>query len=294
MDRSWSRALRDARVRAAVEASGMVHELVHRGSVASTQDEALDLVRRGARGGLLLVADRQLAGRGRRGRSWDDASIVGASLALTLVIETPPRGSTLVPHAVGVALHDALSALGADGLVLKWPNDLVALLPVAPGGMLVGVHTVTPRRKLAGILVERERLDGRDLLLIGVGVNVGDEHQSQHVGGESVPSTHPDRIDVRELLQAADGGRGSVAVDRGGLLAALVVALTERLGALDGDLVQLLADYRARCETIGRDVDVELPDGSSLQGRATDIDDDGHLVLDVDGAQHVVVAATVR
>jgi BirA family biotin operon repressor/biotin-[acetyl-CoA-carboxylase] ligase len=272
----------------------MVHELVHRGSVASTQDEALDLVRRGARSGLLLVADRQLAGRGRRGRSWDDASVVGASLALTLVIETPPRGSTLVPHAVGVALHDALSALGVDGLVLKWPNDLVALLPAAPGGMLVGVRTATSRRKLAGILVERERLDGRDLLLIGVGVNVGDEQARQEDADESLRATHPDRIDVRELLQAADGGRGPAEVDRGGLLAALVVALTERLGALDGDLVQLLADYRARCETIGRDVDVELPDGSSLQGRATDIDDDGHLVLDVDGAQHVVVAATVR
>jgi BirA family biotin operon repressor/biotin-[acetyl-CoA-carboxylase] ligase len=279
---------------AAVAATDVVRELVHRGSVASTQDEALELLRRGARSGLLLVADRQLAGRGRRGRTWDDASVMGASLALTLAIDTPPRGSTLVPHAVGVALHDAITALGVSGLALKWPNDLVATIPPAPGEQLLGVRTTRRHRKIAGILVEREQVDGRDLLLIGVGVNIGDEQAWPASTDEPARPTHPDRVDVHELLRAVGGIGDPIAIDRAGLVAQLVAAMAERLGALHGDVVQLLAAYRERCETIGRAVDVDLPDGTSLQGDATDIDDDGHLVLDVDGARHVVVAATVR
>jgi len=294
MDRSWSRALRDVRVTAAVGATDLVRELVHRGSVASTQDEALELLHRGSRSGLLLVADRQLAGRGRRGRSWDDASVVGASLALTLVIDTPHSGSTLVPHAVGLALHDALSGLGAVGLALKWPNDLVVVLAPTLDEQMLGMHAVVRRRKLAGILVEREQVDGRDLLLIGVGVNIGDEHQPPIASGDLPPASHPDRVDLVELLSGTDAGSGSIMVDRAGLIAALVASISDRLGALDGNVTRLIAAYRDRCETIGRHVDVDLPDGTSLQGRATDIDGDGHLVLDVDGSQHVVVAATVR
>jgi len=301
MDRSWSRALRDARVTAAVAATDVVRDLVHRDSVGSTQDEALALLRRGAGSGLLLVTDRQLAGRGRRGRTWDDAEVVGASLALTLVIDTPPRGANLVPHAVGVAVHDALSALGVDGLVLKWPNDVLVRSSTGPAVHPSGTGDTARRRKLAGILVEREQVDGRDLLLIGVGINIGDQ-RSVSPGAVTHPSErHPDRTDVQELLRTIDGGRtddeldrADDELDRAELLAGLVTSLAGRLGALDGGGAELLAAYRDRCETIGRHVDVELPDGISLRGCVTGIDEDGHLVLDADGARHVVVAATVR
>jgi BirA family biotin operon repressor/biotin-[acetyl-CoA-carboxylase] ligase len=156
------------------------------------------------------------------------------------------------------------------------------------------VRAVPRRRKVAGILVEREHIDGRDLLLIGVGVNIGDEQRAPVDPGEHTRTAHPERIDLQELLGTTLDRQGPVVIDRPGLIAGLVAAFADRLGALDGDGAQLLAAYRARCETIGRDVDLDLPDGTSLQGRAIDIDEDGHLVLDVDGARHVVVAATVR
>jgi BirA family transcriptional regulator, biotin operon repressor / biotin---[acetyl-CoA-carboxylase] ligase len=282
MDRSWSSALRDPRVVEAVAESGVVTEPVHRASVSSTQDVALGLVRDGAHSGLLVLADRQLAGRGRRGRVWDDSEAVGASLALTLVIDIPERGLSLVPHAVGLALHDAVSQLGARGLALKWPNDLVATAgPGADegqGGLLL--------RKLAGILVERERAGERDVLLVGVGVNVASERTDA--------ADHPERIDLAELLRGAPVvAQTADVVDQAALLAALVRAFDARLGSLD-DGEGLLHAYRARCETIGREVGIELPDGATLHGRATGIDGDGHLILDVDGVRHVVIAATVR
>jgi BirA family transcriptional regulator, biotin operon repressor / biotin---[acetyl-CoA-carboxylase] ligase len=259
-----------------------VTHLVHRASVGSTQDEALGLVRDGARSGLLLIADRQLAGRGRRGRAWEDSEIVGASLALTLVIDTPERGLSLVPHAVGLALHDAVCELGATGLALKWPNDLVTTaVPDADAD-----HLTRPRRKLAGILVEREHLGARDVLLVGVGVNVA--------AGDDDVARHPERVDLAGLLRGAPAvAQAPAAVDREVLLVALVRALDARLGSLD-DGEGLLRSYRACCETIGREVAVELPDGATLHGRATGIDGDGHLIIDVDGAQQVIIAATVR
>lgn len=268
-------------MRDAVASAEVVTEVVHRGTVGSTQDEVLELLRQRARSGILLVADRQVAGRGRRGRSWDDADVVGASLALTLVLALPEQGATLVPHAVGLALHDAVSGIvgaagGGSEVALKWPNDLVvpaAALPDRPAP-----HHL---RKLAGILVEREQVGSDELLLVGVGINIGHEAMS------SPP--HPDRTSLHELCVEA----GEPTVDRAALLAAFVRAVDARLGVLPTDRVALMDAYRARCETIGRDVALELPGATILHGRAVDVDEDGHLVLDVAGSQHVVIAATV-
>jgi BirA family transcriptional regulator, biotin operon repressor / biotin---[acetyl-CoA-carboxylase] ligase len=289
VDQSWGSAMHDPRVELAVTTGEVVTTLAHRGSVGSTQDEALELVRRGAASGLLLLTDRQLAGRGRRGRTWDDSDVIGASLALTLVIDTPGRGSTLVPHAVGLALHDAITALGVPGLALKWPNDLVHV--AEPGAALARPSGL--RRKLAGILVERERVAERDVLLVGVGVNIGSAERF------TAATAQPERCDLLELLgmDGVDQGRvegGSVPFDRAALLAALVRAFDARLGSIDADPGGLLRVYRSRCETVGRRVTVELPDGRILHGPATGIDDEGHLLLDVEGTQHVVVAGTVR
>jgi BirA family transcriptional regulator, biotin operon repressor / biotin---[acetyl-CoA-carboxylase] ligase len=279
VDWSWSNALRDPRCRDVVSAASVVTEIVHRGTVRSTQDEALALLRERTRTGMLVVADRQVAGRGRRGRTWEDAQDAGASLALTLVIATPDAGSTLVPHAVGLALHDAIGAIGVTGVALKWPNDLVV-----PAEAAAGRTGPERRRKVAGILVEREQLGDADLLLIGIGVNIGCESRP-------LQPLHPDRTSLHELSPGLTAG---ASIDRVGFLAALVGALDTRLSGLARDRVTLMVDYRARCETIGRDVDLELPGPTTLHGRAVDVDEDGHLILDVAGAQHVVVAATLR
>jgi BirA family transcriptional regulator, biotin operon repressor / biotin---[acetyl-CoA-carboxylase] ligase len=294
MGRSWSSALRDPRVTAALASGAMVSEVLHRASVASTQDEALELLRQGARSGLMLVTDHQSAGRGRRGRSWDDSPQAGASLAFTLVIDTPRFGVTLVPHVIGLALHDAITAQGVPGLVLKWPNDLVSTLGPPGASEDLGVLATVQRRKLAGILVEREQVSERDVLLVGIGLNIGVTTEGGEAPEPAGPPSHPDRVDLHELLRAASDGDVDVSVDRGGLLAALISALSVRLGSIGADRELLIADYRQRCETIGRDVAVDLPDGDSLHGRVVDVDDDGHLVVDVDGTEHVIVAATVR
>ena len=106
----------------------------------------------GAPEGHWLVADRQVSGRGRQGRTWFDGS--GNFMGSTVVHLGPrdPNPATLALVA-GIAAYEAVSGLLADPsqLRLKWPNDL-----------MLG------DAKLAGILLEREG----DAIIVGMGVNL--------------------------------------------------------------------------------------------------------------------------
>jgi BirA family biotin operon repressor/biotin-[acetyl-CoA-carboxylase] ligase len=131
--------------------------LRYAGTVTSTQDVArawADAAAAPAPHGAVVVAERQSAGRGRRGRVWDTTHG-------TLVFSVLLHGLTLpelalIPLAAGVAVQ-AASQVGGLPCGLKWPNDLLA-----PDG-----------RKLAGILLEAD-LRGEDVrrAVLGIGINV--------------------------------------------------------------------------------------------------------------------------
>lgn len=104
----------------------------------------------------VCLADEQTAGRGRRGRPWQ--SPPGSNLYLSVAWTFGGGAAAMagLPLAVGVALCDALEALGVDGLALKWPNDVLR------GGA-----------KLAGTLIELQGdASGPCRAVIGTGVNV--------------------------------------------------------------------------------------------------------------------------
>lgn len=114
----------------------------------STQDEARR--RCEGRAGLVVVAGRQTAGRGRLGRSWADTSHLG--LAATIVVPAGDPGTLAL--AAGVAALRCVQAAGASGVGVRWPNDVVER-----GGA---------GRKIAGVLIEA----AAGVALVGIGVNV--------------------------------------------------------------------------------------------------------------------------
>lgn len=136
---------------------------------AETGSTSADLAVRRRAGELVaeghwLVADRQIAGRGRGGRAWQDSA--GNFMGSTLIHigqGDPPAGTLAL--AAGLAVHEAVSVYLPEGqsAVLKWPNDV-----------MVG------RAKLAGILLEREG----DAVVLGIGVNLANAPQVQ--GRETV------------------------------------------------------------------------------------------------------------
>jgi len=126
----------------------------------STNARLLARAREGAPSALVLVADRQTAGRGRRERTWE--STPEGSLTFSLLWRLAPARMGGLSLAIGLALLRALEKFGAKHLALKWPNDLLALLPGAEAG------------KLAGILIELASGNGRTktAVVIGVGLNL--------------------------------------------------------------------------------------------------------------------------
>lgn len=172
------------------EAIQRTHDVRWFDSLDSTNRYALDEARRGAPDGLVVVADFQTAGRGRRGRGW--VAPPGASLLVSVLMRPslPPERTPLVSMACGLAMAEAVGRVAGFTPALKWPNDLI-----------VG------DRKLAGILAER---DG-DVVVVGVGVNV-EWHDFPPEIAESATACNLEAgraIDRRALLEAFLAGLDS-------------------------------------------------------------------------------------
>ncbi|MES2318774.1 MAG: biotin--[acetyl-CoA-carboxylase] ligase [Pseudomonadota bacterium] len=125
--------------------------------VPETGSTNADLLARapGLDGNLLLVAERQTAGRGRAGRSWLSAEGGSLTFSLAWKFNLPLHALAGLPLAVGVALAETLAALDVT-VQLKWPNDLLK-----------------DGAKLAGVLIETQGAgDGAIWAVIGVGLNL--------------------------------------------------------------------------------------------------------------------------
>jgi BirA family biotin operon repressor/biotin-[acetyl-CoA-carboxylase] ligase len=211
----------------------------------------------------LLVAERQTAGRGRRGRRW--FAEPGASLTFSLALRLEPPSWSGLSLAVGVALADALdpAAAAAPRIGLKWPNDL--WLIDAPGR----------GRKLGGILIETVPTPGGRLAVIGIGLNV-----------RPLPATadHASGYACLHELQPQLGAPAALwQVAR-----PLVLAL-QRFEA-EG-LQPSLAAY-ARRDLLAGQV-VQTTDPAVAEGVAAGIDADGALCVRAGGVLHRVVGGEV-
>jgi BirA family biotin operon repressor/biotin-[acetyl-CoA-carboxylase] ligase len=252
-------------------------------STSSTNADVLDLIRAGEPEGIVVVADHQHAGRGRRGRVW--SAPVDGSLLLTVLLRPPAAVAGLSTMVLALAASDAVEGLTGVAPRLKWPNDLVW-----PG------DGAGSDRKLAGILAEAEWPPGvgassgwhppgpaqRAAVAAGIGLNV------------AWGNRYPD--DLRATAIALDEIVDGVPVpDRVELLVALLRALDDGYGRLVGadGPATVLDRWRARSATLGRRVRVDLGT-DDVEGTAVDITADGHLVLDlVEGGRRVVAVGDV-
>jgi BirA family biotin operon repressor/biotin-[acetyl-CoA-carboxylase] ligase len=131
--------------------------------IDSTNTELMRRARAGRIEPVLLVAERQTAGRGRLGRPWQSAPQQEESASLTFSLGLPlaPADWSGLSLAVGVSVAESLDPSGAHKVGLKWPND-------------VWVNDC----KLVGILIETAlpsagRADAPRYLVIGIGINIG-------------------------------------------------------------------------------------------------------------------------
>ncbi len=218
----------------------------HFAEIGSTNAEALSRAASGAPE-QWIVADRQITGRGRRGRQWISEP---GNLYSTLLLydPAPPALSPQICFVAALAVHDAicdaLPALDPQYLRLKWPNDL----------LLVG-------KKLVGILVEGASTGTRHAVVTGIGVNC------MH---------HPVDTPYPVTDFAAEGFSLTPPL----LLEKLAARMMDRLALWRGgrDFAAIRNAWLARAHDLGREIEVKLPE-RVLKGRFEEIDSDGALVL---------------
>ena len=227
-------------------------------SLASTQETAKKIGRRTDGDGLVVIAEEQTVGRGRRDRKWLSPRGRGLYFSVFFRPRIPPGRLQLINLAAALAVREAVNS--CCGLLpdIKWPNDLLI------GG-----------KKLCGILSEAsadsERI--RDCCT-GIGLNV-------FAAGE-------DGTDYGAVLSEDRG-----AVHRGTLCAAIIENLYRRVDGLGRDGgASLLSDYREQCSTIGKRVSV-LTEDEVFPGTAAGIGEDGELIVDGGGETRTFCAADV-
>lgn len=211
----------------------------------------------------LLVAEQQLRGRGRMGRTWQ--SFVGSSLTFSLALPLAPVNWSGLSLAVGLCLAEALDPT-EDGqpprLRLKWPNDLMLDDAAAPMG----------GRKCGGILIETVQVGDKRMCIVGVGLNVRQLRVEDPSSGFAC---------LQEIQPAATAP---------GTLARIAPPLVRCLQRFEAEGFAAFADrYATRDLLSGRHVHASVNEG--LSGVAEGVDEQGGLRLLCDDGRRVTISS---
>lgn len=230
------------------------NEVIYKDVTESTNNDAADLARKGAASGTLVVADRQIKGRGSRGRSWETPP--GANIAMSLIVRptAPPDRISMLTLVMGLSVAEGID-LACDGprALIKWPNDVVI-----------------DGRKVCGILTELHMNPDNTIsdVVIGVGINANMTEFPQEIR------------EVAGSLLTQKGRR----VDRSLVTARCMERFEDNYLKFQKsyDLSELRQQYEDRLINRGRQVMVL--DNPPYEGKALGITDRGALLVETRAA----------
>ncbi len=232
-----------------------------RDEVVSTSDVIREAGQAGAAGGLVVFAEHQTRGRGRRQNAWLMPRGKGIMFSALLRPDAPtelwPRVTTLAALAVCKAIEHELPLRAA----IKWPNDVY-----------IG------DRKACGLLAECHSGAGGMFLCLGIGINANN-------------TDFPDELreSATSLLREVSGEWPEI--DRNALASTVLCCLSAELARIDDGFNDAVAEVRARSWLLGKTIRC-LVDGRELHGRAIDLNHEGHLVLALpDGSSRALSSA---
>jgi len=237
------------------------YRLHYYAKIGSTNDEAFHLGLAGAPEGTAVLADTQTKGRGRFQRSWH--SPAGANIYTSVILRPSLKitESSQIPIMAGVAVADALERYCSGKISLKWPNDVL-------------VH----EKKIAGILSQARMMGNHlDFIVLGIGINVNMRHE-----------LFPEKICGTATSLILEAGREIRRED-------VLISLYENLEKWYKQLTQkgfgsVKFKWLSMTSMIGRNVQVAFKN-ETVVGKATEIDDDGSLILLTDGNKKITVSS---
>ena len=228
----------------------------------STNIRAKELAEEGHPSGTLVVADRQEAGRGRRGRSWDSPSGTGIFMTLLLKPEMNPNHASMLTLVAAMAVARAISKCANTEALIKWPNDIVI------GG-----------KKICGILTEMSaQFDFINHIVIGIGINVHNEHFPEEIA-ETAGSI---------LLQTGKRIRRAELIEQ-------ILEQFEHYYAIfmeTEDLSGLVKEYNSILVNMNKSVRV-LDPKEPFEGKARGITKKGELIVDTWESRKMVSSGEV-
>ena len=236
--------------------------------------------------GTVLLADEQLSGKGRLGRSWTAPAGSQVIFSVLLLPDSLEHLGTL-PLAAGLAVTDSI-----EGTVLKWPNDvhidgnkLCGIL--AEAGPVGQAFKAAPKTELTKVEVGKAEVNKAEVNKAEVNkAEVNKAELNKAVGGAApsarvvvgmginVTLTRED-LPIEKATSLALEGRDT---DRTELEISVLKNLRRRIAQWENQDPQLLRDYRAVCSSLGQEVRLETPSGD-VTGHVDEIGEDGRIMV---------------
>jgi BirA family biotin operon repressor/biotin-[acetyl-CoA-carboxylase] ligase len=218
-------------------------------SIDSTNLQAKRITGTDGKGSTLIVADTQTAGRGRMGRSWESPEGKGLYFSLLLRPRLKPNEATLITLAAGLSLGMTLKEMGAESILIKWPNDILL-----------------KEKKIGGILCEMKSMGSEvQYVVVGIGINLSQQPEdfSRDVSA---------RAGSLELLTGRKW-------DKERILENFLHAFLPEIKNLEkGGSADLIARWEQASDLLGRKIHV-LSRREPLEGIAMGLNPQGHLRL---------------
>ena len=226
--------------------------------------------------GTVLLADQQLSGKGRLGRTWTAPAGSQVIFSVLLLPESLEHLGTL-PLAAGLAVTDSI-----EGTVLKWPNDvhidgnkLCGIL--AEAGPVGQAFKAAPKTELTKVEVGKAEVNKAEVNKAEVNKAVGGAAPSARVVvgmGINVTLTR-EELPIEKATSLALEGRDT---DRTELAITVLKNLRRRIVQWENQDPQLMRDYRAVCSSLGQEVRLETPSGD-VTGHVDEIGEDGRIMV---------------
>ena len=217
--------------------------------VDSTNQIAMEMGAKGGEDGLVVIAESQLHGKGRLGRTWISPRGVNLYVSVLLRPEFSPHQASVLTMMASVAAAAAISKTTGLDAKIKWPNDILV-----------------EQKKVSGILTEMNAEEEKiNYVVIGIGINV-------NMKKEDLPGNL--RMPATSLMESL--GRR---VDRIEVLCAFLESLDSNYEDLKNrGIMSIVQKWRMLCSTLNKRIKVVLP-GEVIEGVAEDITPEGGLVV---------------
>ena len=226
--------------------------------LASTNDEAWELIAENVPNGSLIITDNQFKGRGRFGNKWISAPSMGLTFSLILY---DLKNLHKLPLIIGVSVCEALKEFNFK-LKLKWPNDIIL-----------------NDKKIGGILCELKKINNVKTIVAGIGMNINEKADD-----------FPDNIRKRAISLSMVSNK---TFQRERVLAKILNHFEKNLDLLKEKNPELFKKWESFCNHIDKEVTFHK-NNINVVGRFLKISDRGSAIIEVNNKEIVFSSGIVE